>query len=120
MIVLYFTIYFTVPEAPTNVSAIAVSSTIIQLSWSAPVTANGILLNYTVILISSNNFSSINFSNNDSFEIVYVNVYSNNTFGDTIAGLNEDTEYIFAIYADTIAGSGDVAIDTERTFEDRK
>ena len=89
------------------------NSTAIELSWSAPITTNGILLNYTILFISS-----IDLSNNDSY--YYDIVVDNSTFGYIVTDLNEDTEYIFYILADTIAGSGDFVTVIERTFEDRK
>jgi len=104
---------FLVPEVPTNFSAVAVSSTAIQLSWSAPAAPNGILLSYTVAYADMND----DLSSNNSYVFV---VYDNNTFGDIVTGLNEHTPYVYSISANTIAGSGDIDVAIESTFEDRK
>ena len=82
------------------------NSTAIELSWSAPITTNGILLNYTIFYINSIDLNNI--------------VVDSSTFVYIVTDLNEDTEYIFDIFADTIAGSGDSVTVIERTFEDRK
>jgi len=97
---------FTVPDAPRNFSAVAVSSTSVGLSWVVPDPTNGILLNYTVIYSNSTN--------------TLMMVYDNDTLMDTITGLNEDTVYNFVIYGSTSAGAGPNATDMATTFEDRK
>ena len=84
----------------------AVASTMVQLSWSVPNATNGILLFYTVVY----------YNTTDNFTMVY----GNGTFSDTITGLNEDTFYSFVIYANTSAGAGDSATDSDVTFEDRE
>jgi len=96
----------TVPEIPTNFAAITDSSTMIQLSWSAPNVTNGILLYYTVV-----------YSNTTHTLIM---VYGNDTFSDIIQYLNEDTNYLFVIYANTSAGAGPNTTDSAITFEDRE
>ena len=82
------------------------SSTSVQLSWVVPDPTNGIILNYTVAYSNSTN--------------TLMMVYNDDTFMDTITGLNEDTEYNFAIYSSTNAGAGPNAADLARTFEDCK
>ena len=47
-------------------------------------------------------------------------IYGNDTFDDTITDLNEDTLYSFVIYANTSAGAGPNATDSDVTFEDRE
>ena len=98
--------YFTVPDTPRNFSAVAMSSTSVQLSWVIPDPTNGILLSYTVVYYNSTNSLMM--------------VYSNDTFMDTITNLNEDTDYNFVIYGNTSAGAGPNSTDLERTFEDCK
>ena len=97
---------YTVPEAPTNFSATAISSTMMTLSWNEPDVTNGVLLYYTVVY------------NNTTDTLTMV--YDNTKFGDTITGLNEDTSYSFVIYANTSAGAGRNATDFDVTFEDRE
>ena len=94
------------PEAPENFIAEAIASTMVELSWGAPNITNGILLYYTVEFY------------NDTDTLT--EVYDNDTFNDIITGLNEDTLYSFAIYANTSAGEGDNATDIAVTFEDRE
>ena len=47
-------------------------------------------------------------------------VYGNDTFHATLTDLNEDTSYLFVIYANTSAGAGPNATDSDVTFEDRE
>ena len=94
------------PEAPTNFTAVADTSTTILLSWNPPNVNNGILLSYTVVYYNTTD--------------TLVMVYDNDTFADTITGLNEDTLYSFVIYANTSAGAGPNATDSDVTFEDRE
>ena len=94
------------PEVPTNFTAKAIASTMVELSWGLPNIINGILLYYTVEFYNDTN--------------TLTEVYSNVTFDDIITGLNEDTLYSFVIYANTSAGKGDNATDTALTFEDRE
>ena len=47
-------------------------------------------------------------------------VYNNQTFNATITDLNEDTFYLFVIYANTTVGAGPNATDSAVTFEDRE
>jgi len=95
-----------VPEAPTNFTAVAISSTTIQLSWNVPNVTNGIVLNYTVVY----------FNDTD----IFITLYDNDTFNDTIRDLNEDTFYEFVIFANTNAGDGVNVTDVAVTFEDCK
>ena len=93
-----------VPGAPTNFVVQAITSTMVRVSWNVPNVTNGILLNYTLI-----------FSNGIETSVIR---YNNNTFEATINNLNKYTEYRFIIFANTSAGAGDNATDTERTLED--
>ena len=94
------------PEAPSNFTAMANASTAILLSWNPPNVNNGILLSYTVVYYNTTD--------------TLVMIYDNDTFADTITGLNEDTLYTFVIYANTSAGAGPNATDSDVTFEDRE
>ena len=94
------------PETPTNFTAVADTSTTILLSWNPPNVNNGILLSYTVVYYNTTD--------------TLVMIYDNDTFADTIIGLNEDTLYTFVIYANTSAGAGPNATDFDVTFEDRE
>ena len=97
---------YVVPEAPTNFKANAIASTMVELLWNAPDVANGILLFYTVAYNNSTNSLML--------------VYNNGTFNASITGLNEDTFYLFVIYASTAIGPGPNATDSVVTFEDRE
>ena len=94
------------PKAPTNFTAMADTSTTILLSWNPPNVNNGILLSYTVVYYNTTD--------------TLVMVYDNDTFVDNITGLNEYTLYTFVIYANTSAGAGPNATDSDVTFEDRE
>ena len=98
--------HFTVPDALRNFSAVAMSSTSMQLSWVIPDPTNGILLSYTVVYYNSTNSLMM--------------VYDSDMFMDTITDLNEDTDYNFVIYGNTSAGAGPNSTDLTRTFEDCK
>ena len=90
------------PEAPTNFTAEAIASTMVQLSWNVPNATNGILLFYTVVYYNSTDTLMV--------------VYNNETFNDTITDLNHDTLYFFVIYANTSVGAGPNATDAAVTF----
>ena len=98
--------YYTVPEAPTNFTAYAIASTMIELLWNVPDATNGMLLYYTVVYYNSTDTLMV--------------VYNNETFNDTITDLNEDTLYSFVIYATTSVGAGPNATDAAVTYEDRE
>lgn len=98
---------YLVPGAPTNFSAVAINSTTIYLSWSAPVTTNGILLNYTIISFENGSYLEEFAVGNNTLEVLYYD-------------LEEDTEYSILVYANTSAGRGDSSIANARTFEDCK
>ena len=95
-----------VPEAPTNFTSVTISSTAVQLSWNMPDVTNGILTNYTLI-----------YTGNDDTSII---IYDFDTFGATITGLDEDSFYIFVIYANTSAGAGPNSTTSAITLEDRE
>ena len=94
------------PEAPTDFTAITISSTVVQLSWNMPDVTNGILTNYTLMYTSNADTSTLIFS----FDI----------FGATITGLDQDSFYIFTIYANTSAGAGPNSTISVVTLQDRE
>ena len=69
-----------------------------------PDVTNGILIHYT--LVYTDNASTI--------------TYDNDTFAATVTDLNEDSFYLFAIYANTNAGAGPNSTVSATTFEDSK
>ena len=97
---------YVVPEAPTYFSAAMISSTSVQLSWNMPDVINGILIHYTLVYTDNVNTSTI--------------TYDNDTFAATVTGLNEDTFYLFAIYANTNTGAGPNSTVSAATCEDRE
>lgn len=50
---------YVAPSAPSNLSVVAQSSTSIQLNWTAPSPANGIIVYYTVLVNSTSNSTAI-------------------------------------------------------------
>ena len=46
---MYFLKFFSEPSAPQNVAVTSVTATSVELTWSPPLTKNGIIRNYTVI-----------------------------------------------------------------------
>ena len=96
------------PEAPTDFTAITISSTVVQLSWNMPDVTNGILTNYTLMYMYT--------SNADISTIIF----SFDTFGAPITGLDEDSFYLFTIYANTSAGAGPNSTISVVTLEDRE
>ena len=95
-----------VPEdPPTNVEASAVSATTILLTWSEPLTPNGVIISFT-----------ISYSLFGSQEVIVVN----NTESYLAAGLEADTVYVFELYASTRVGPGPSAQIQERTIESGK
>ena len=94
------------PEAPTDLTAVTISSTVVQLSWNMPDVTNGILTNYTILYTGNNDTSTI--------------IFDIDTFVATINGLDEDSFYLFIIYANTSAGAGPNSNISAVTLEDRK
>ena len=94
------------PEAPTDLTAVTISSTVVQLSWNMPDVTNGILTNYTILYTGNNDTSTI--------------IFDIDTFVATINGLDEDSFYLFIIYANTSAGAGPNSNTSAVTFEDRE
>ena len=94
------------PEAPTDFTAVTISSTVVQLSWNMPDVTNGILTNYTLIYAGNNDTSTI--------------IFDIDIFVITITGLDEDSFYLFIIYANTSAGAGPNSNISAVTFEDRE
>ena len=105
---MYVVIYLhiLVPKAPTDFTAVTVSSTVVQLSWNMPDVTNGILTNYTILYAGNDDTSTI--------------IFDIDTFGSSITGLDEDSFYLFAIYANTSAGAGPNSTTSAVTLEDRK
>ena len=105
---MYIVIYLhiLVPGAPTDFTAVTISSTVVQLSWNIPDVTNGILTNYTLIYAG----------NNDTLTIIF----DIHTFVATITGLDEDSFYLFIIYANTSAGAGPNSNISAVTLEDRE
>ena len=99
-------VYVAVPQAPTNFTAVAVASTVVNLSWNVPDVTNGILLYYTIVYHNATDTMTV--------------VHNNETFHITITELNEDTYYTFVIYASTSAGDGPNVTDFAVTLEDRE
>ena len=94
------------PGAPTDFTAVTISSTVVQLSWNVPDITNGILTNYTIL-----------YTGNDDTSTIIFDFY---TFGYSVTGLDEDSFYFFAIYANTTAGAGPNSTTSAVTLEDRK
>ena len=99
-------IIYLVPEAPTDFTAVKISSTVVQLSWNVPDVTNGILTNYTLIYAGNDDTSTI--------------IFNFDTFSATITGLDEDSFYLFIIYANTSAGAGPDSAISVATLEDRE
>ena len=97
---------FLVPAAPTNFTVVTVNSTVVQLSWNMPDVTNGILTNYTLIYTGNDDTSTI--------------IFNFDTFSATITGLDEDSFYLFIIYANSSAGAGPNSTISVVTLEDRK
>ena len=97
---------YVVSEAPTDFTAATISSTAVQLSWNMPDVTNGILIHYTLVYTDNVNTSTV--------------TYDNDTFAATVTDLNEDSFYLFAIYANTNAGAGPNSTVSATTFEDSK
>ena len=90
-------------DAPTNFTAVVVSSTAIQLTWNQPQLPYGVILSYTISYnISNGNIKIHNQSSTDP-EIVVID------------GLQEYTWYKFEIFASTRIGAGPQAYVIART-----
>ena len=71
-----------------------------------PDVTNGILIYYTLVYTD----------NVDTLTLIY----DNDTFATNVTGLNKDSFYLFAIYANTNAGAGPNSTVSATTFEDSK
>ena len=94
------------PEAPSDFTAVTISSTVVQLSWNSPDVTNGVLTKYTLIYASNDDTSTI--------------IFNFDTVGATITNLDEDSFYLFTIYANTSAGAGPNSTISIVTPEDRE
>ncbi len=95
--------YHTVPGPPLNLMALELSSTSINVSWTAPSKRNGILLSYTVYYAIDNvdgsfgNEQSTSVSVLEGVEMQFV----------ILENLIEFTSYRVVVTATTIAGEGE-------------
>lgn len=76
---------------PLEISATSLTSSTIELMWSAPITRNGIIRNYQITYFPTNNASDVSeeYTGGESFEF-------------TITGLRAYTNYSVSIAAITI------------------
>ena len=97
--------YYLAPtDPPQNFNTTGQSSRTVSLQWLRPTTPNGIITSYTLVY------------SNTTVEVMLV--YDNATFGDTVEYLNEFTNYMFELSANTSVGGGPAAIVMVTTDED--
>ena len=83
-----------VPSAPVvNLSYVNESSTSILVSWSPPLSPNGIITNYTVIVTRVQTGMNLTLSTNDT-ELLIID-------------LEAHTDYLVIVFAETDAGVGE-------------
>lgn len=58
------------PAAPSSLAAVATSSTSIELNWTAPSPANGIIVHYTVLVNSTSDSTAISSGSNATTYVV--------------------------------------------------
>ena len=93
-----------VPETPPrNCSAVAVSSTVISLSWVLPLVPNGLIENYDVSYRPLQSRSGIDYTTSGLDDVIQT---ANNSTTLLIDQLFEATSYSFTITAFTIVGPG--------------
>ena len=101
-VVLY--LHILVPGAPTDFTAVTISSTVVKLSWNVPDVTNGNLTSYTIL-----------YAGNDDTSTIILDI---DTFSYSFTGLDEDYFYLFTIYANTSAGAGPNSTASAVTLED--
>ena len=83
----------TVPSAPVNLSYISINSTSILVSWSPPLSPNGIIINYIVIVTEVETGMDLTLNTTDT-EVL-------------ITYLQPHTGYSVVVFAETSAGVGE-------------
>ena len=95
------TFYVLAPSSPRNVIVTSINATAINITWTEPAMANGIIRNYTINILTSDNRLISETNQVDLFITVF--------------GLNHDTEYIVNISAVTVRpGEPEVILFTTR------
>ena len=102
-----FPFFSSAPGPVASVSASPTSATSVQLSWTPPLTTNGVVTSYHIEYQSATG-SGIS-DNGEVNHPASITSY-------TVTGLEENTLYHFTVSAETSAGRGDGSTVSVRTF----
>ena len=104
--------FYVAPSEPQNFTVVNVNSTTIMVSWQHPAMPNGVVTGYFVWYtenLTCNNSQVINGSRAELLPTADTHTFTE---------LEEDTDYVFYVSAETSAGEGEAAMVMERTSED--